>query len=170
MRRVRRHDRAAGGRVFTGVQAAGERGHGATSRSARRRPTAAACGRQPHHAGVGAAARQDPSTTAGSAFRTAAGATYWRLQFLEILPSASTSGANLVEFGGAGSSQSTLASVPQHLVMDRCYLHGDPGFGQRRGVALNSGDTQIVNSYFSDIKGVSQDTQAIAAGTAPVRS
>jgi len=107
------------------------------------------------------------STNAGAALRTAAGASYWRLQFLEISPSSSTSGANLVDFGSAGSSQSTLASVPQHLVIDRCYLHGDPGFGQRRGVALNSGDTQIVNSYFSDFKGVTQDTQAIAGWNGP---
>jgi len=32
--------------------------------------------------------------------------------------------------------------------------------GQRRGLALNSGDAQILNSYFADIKGVLQDTQA----------
>ncbi|HEY6213222.1 MAG TPA: hypothetical protein VIW45_13110, partial [Vicinamibacterales bacterium] len=98
----------------------------------------------------------------GPAFRTSSGASYWRLLFLELEPSVSTSSANLVEFGAAGSSQTTLSSVPQHLVIDRCYLHGDPSYGQRRGVALNSGDTQIVNSYFSDFKGVSQDTQTIA--------
>ena len=107
------------------------------------------------------------STSAGPAIRTAAGASYWRLLFLEISPAASTSSANLVEFGSAGSSQNTLASVPQHLIIDRCYLHGDPGFGQRRGVALNSGDTQIVNSYFSDFKGATQDTQAIAGWNGP---
>jgi hypothetical protein len=107
------------------------------------------------------------STSAGPAFRTAAGASYWRLLFLEVLPSTSTSSATLVEFGAAGSSQSTLASVPHHLIIDRCYLHGDPGFGQRRGVALNSGDTQIVSSHFSDFKGVNQDTQAIAGWNGP---
>jgi hypothetical protein len=69
------------------------------------------------------------STSAGPAFRTAAGASYWRFLFLEIFPSTSTSSSNLVEFGTF--SQTTLASVPHHLVMDRCYLHGDPGFGQR---------------------------------------
>ena len=103
----------------------------------------------------------------GPAFRTSSGASYWRLLFLELEPSVSTSSANLVEFGAAGSSQTTLSSVPQHLVIDRCYLHGDPSYGQRRGVALNSGDTQIVNSYFSDFKGVSQDTQTIAGWNGP---
>jgi VCBS repeat protein len=107
------------------------------------------------------------STNAGAAMRTAAGASNWRLLFLEIYPSTPASSADLVEFGGTGSSQSTMASVPQHLIMDRCYLHGDPVFGQRRGVALNSGDAQIVNSYFSDFKGVTQDTQAIAGWNGP---
>jgi hypothetical protein len=77
------------------------------------------------------------STQGGPAFRAARGASYWRLLFLEILPTTNLV-ANLVEFGGTGSLQSTLADVPHHLVIDRCYLHGDPGFGQRRGVAINS--------------------------------
>jgi len=101
------------------------------------------------------------------AMKTDPGATYWTLRFLEFLPSSSTSSANLVEFGGAGSSQSTLSAVPHHLVMDRCYLHGNASYGQRRGLALNSGDTQVLNSYFSDIKGVLQDTQAIMGWNGP---
>ena len=107
------------------------------------------------------------STTAGVAIRTEPGAAYWTLMFLEFLPSSATSSANLVEFGAAGSSQSTLSNVPHHLLMDRCYLHGDPGFGQRRGVALNSGEASIINSHFSDFKGVLQDTQAIMGWNGP---
>jgi hypothetical protein len=107
------------------------------------------------------------ATSAGPAIKTEPGAAYWTLQWLEFQPSSSTSSANLVEFGGAGASQSSLANVPHHLVMDRCYLHGDPGYGQRRGLALNSGDAQIVNSYFADFKGVSQDTQAILGWNGP---
>jgi len=107
------------------------------------------------------------ATNNGAALRIAPGATYWRLLFLEFLPAMSTASANLVEFGGAGSSQSTLSAVPKHLMLDRCYLHGDPSYGQRRGLALNSGDAQIVNSYFSDFKGVNQDTQAINGWNGP---
>jgi len=107
------------------------------------------------------------STTAGPAMRTATGASYWRLQFLEFLPSSATSSASLVEFGATGSSQSTLASVPHHLTIDRCYLHGDPGYGQRRGLALNSGDSTISGSYFADFKQANQDTQAIMGWNGP---
>jgi hypothetical protein len=106
------------------------------------------------------------STSAGPAFKTTAGSSYWRLMFLEFLPSTATSSATLLEFGGA-SSQTTMAAVPHHFVVDRCYLHGDAGFGQRRGITLNSADTSIVNSHFSDFKGVTQDTQAIAGWNGP---
>lgn len=102
----------------------------------------------------------------GAAFRTASGATYWRLLFLELLPSESGSSANLVELGGGGSNQTSLAAVPQHLVIDRCYIHG-ASWDQRRGIALNSGDTQILNSYISGIRGTNADTQALAGWNGP---
>jgi len=107
------------------------------------------------------------SSTAGPALRTEVGATYWRVQLLEFLPGSATSSANLVEFGGAGTNQSTLSAVPQHLEMNRCYLHGDPSYGQRRGLALNSGDTRVADSYFADFKGLNQDTQAILGWNGP---
>jgi hypothetical protein len=103
----------------------------------------------------------------GPAFKTAAGASYWRLQFLEMLPAESTSSANLLELGGAGSSQATLDRVPHHLVIDHCYIHGVPSWNQRRGIALNSAHTTIANSYVSEIKGVNEDTQAIAGWNGP---
>jgi hypothetical protein len=102
----------------------------------------------------------------GAAFQTAAGATFWRLQFLEILPSESTASANLIELGHADATQSTIASVPQHLIIDRCYIHG-ASWDQRRGIALNSGDTLISNSYISGIRGTNVDTQAIAGWNGP---
>jgi len=108
------------------------------------------------------------ATNFGPALRTAPGATNWRLLFLEFLPALSTASSNLVEFGGGGgSTQNTLSEVPKHLIMDRCYVHGDSGYGQRRGLALNSADSQIVNSYFADFKGVNQDTQAIDGWNGP---
>jgi hypothetical protein len=107
------------------------------------------------------------STQNGPAFKTASTASYWKLMFLEILPSVSTSSANLVELGNVGAEQASLAAVPHHLVIDRCYVHGNPAYAQRRGIALNSGDTQIVNSYISDIKGPTLDTQAIAGWNGP---
>ncbi|HEY7172479.1 MAG TPA: carbohydrate-binding protein [Vicinamibacterales bacterium] len=107
------------------------------------------------------------STNAGSAIRTGAGSNYWRLQFLEFAPSSPTSGETMIEFGMADSTQNTLASVPHHLIVDRSYVHGDPGFGARRGIALNSGDAQVIDSWISDIKQVETDTQAICGWNGP---
>ena len=107
------------------------------------------------------------STSSGPAFRAVAGSSYWRLQFLEISPSSSSNTSDLVQFGSGGSSQNTLAVVPHHLVIDRSYLHGDPSYGQRRGVSLNSGDAQVVNSYFADFKSTTYDTQAICGWNGP---
>src|SRR5215813_13950549 len=106
------------------------------------------------------------STNAGSAFRTLPGASYWRLQFLELLPSTSTSSSDLVQFGGGGGSQNALSIVPHHLVVDRSYLHGNASYGQRRGVALNSRDSQIINSYFADFKSTSE-AQTICGWNGP---
>ncbi len=107
------------------------------------------------------------STSSGAAFRTVAGSSYWRLQFLEILPSSSTASADLVQFGSGGTSQNSLTNVPHHLVLDRSYLHGDPSYGQRRGVSLNSAESQIINSYFADFKSTTYDTQAICGWNGP---
>jgi hypothetical protein len=107
------------------------------------------------------------STQNGPAFRTVGAATFWNLMFLEILPSVSTSAANLIELGAVGQEQSTLSVVPQNLVIDRCYIHGNPAYAQRRGIALNSGATHILNSYISDIKGANEDTQAIGGWNGP---
>jgi hypothetical protein len=57
--------------------------------------------------------------------------------------------------------------VPYALVLDRLYVHGDRRLGQKRGIALHSRDTAIVNSYVADCKGIGQDTQAISGYNGP---
>lgn len=157
----------AAGAVFTGNFVLPAKGGGAfiTIRSSASDSSLPAAGVRigPESAGLLPKVRSDHN---GAAFRTAPGASYWRLLFLEILPSESGSAANLVELGGGGSNQNTLSVVPQHLVVDRCYIHG-ASWDQRRGIALNSGDAQIVNSYISGIRGTNVDTQAIAGWNGP---
>lgn len=106
------------------------------------------------------------TTSGGTALITGIGASYWRLQFLEFLPGMKGA-ADLVGFGRSGASQDTLAEVPHHLIMDRCYLHGSPTNGQRRGLTLNSGDSQIINSHFADFKGIGEDSQALGGSNGP---
>src|SRR6188508_155223 len=52
------------------------------------------------------------STQYGPALKTVGAASYWRLIFLEILPSTSASAGNLVELGGLAFEQTSLAMVP----------------------------------------------------------
>src|SRR5262249_10888581 len=107
---------------------------------------------------------QSPNSAA--ALTTAAGAHHYRLQFLEFGPNAGGFG-DIIELGDGSSVQNTLASVPHDFVLDRVYVHGDPGAGQKRGIALNSASTSIVNSYIADIKASGQDAQAIAGWNGP---
>lgn len=100
------------------------------------------------------------------ALRTAPGAHHWRLLLLEI--SAGRDGVgDIVRVGDGSGAQRQLQDVPHHLVLDRCYVHGEPGTRQKRGIALNSGDTSILNCWIDDIKQSGQDSQAIAGWNGP---
>jgi hypothetical protein len=97
---------------------------------------------------------------------TRPGAHHWRLELLEFLPTADGFG-DIITLGDGSPAQNALALVPHALEIDRCFIHGDPANGQKRGIALNSGDTAITGSYVSDIKAVGQDAQAIAGWNGP---
>jgi hypothetical protein len=94
------------------------------------------------------------SANTSAALATTAGTHHWRFELLEFQANARGIG-DIIVLGGSASQ------MPRDFVFDRVYVHGDPVAGQKRGIALNSGATEIVNSYFEDFKGVGQDTQAI---------
>ncbi len=106
------------------------------------------------------------SLTGEPALRTAPGAHHWRLQLLEF-PATRAGVGDIIRLGDGGPEQNSVSRVPHDLVVDRCYIHGDPAIGQKRGIALNSASTSITNSYISDIKAVAQDSQAIAGWNGP---
>lgn len=101
-----------------------------------------------------------------AAVKTATSAHHWRLQLLEIVGNAA--GVNEVVRFGSGA-ETTTGAQPQHIVLDRVYIHGHPTMGSRRGVALNGGNIIVRNSHISDIKSVGVDTQALCGwnGTGP---
>ncbi len=106
------------------------------------------------------------SGNSGPALRTAPGARGWRLELLEFGPTAKGNG-DIIQLGDGSAAQSTLAQVPRDLVIDRCFIHGDPSVGQKRGIALNSAGTDIIGSHIEDIKGTGFDTQAIGGWNGP---
>ena len=97
---------------------------------------------------------------------TAPGSHHWRLMLLEIGPNGSASGDILV-LGDGTAAQSSGAGLPHDLIVDRCYVHGDPVRGQKRGIAMNAASIVVQGSYISDIKSSSQDAQAIAGWSGP---
>ncbi|HEY1771771.1 MAG TPA: hypothetical protein VGH91_01115 [Gammaproteobacteria bacterium] len=123
-----------------------------------------------------------------SVIRTAPGAGKYRLVGLEVRPgpprssdakkaldwvrggtnAASAHSAfleNLMVFGS--SANVTMDSLPHDIIIDRCYLHGDPVIGARRGIAMNARSGAVVDSYISDIKKAGEDAQAIAGWNGP---
>jgi len=103
-----------------------------------------------------------------SVITAAPGAHHYRFVGLEIAPSPGRALTALVQLGG---SETSIDQIPHHIIFDRCYLHGDPARGTRRGIALNSAYTAVIDSYLSDFKEVGADSQALAgwAGPGPFR-
>ncbi len=79
-------------------------------------------------------------------------------------PAADVSDQTLVQLG---AGETSIDKLPHHIIFDRCYLHGDPKHGTRRGIAMNSRYTAVVDSYLSDFKTVGEDSQAIAGWNGP---
>jgi hypothetical protein len=97
------------------------------------------------------------------ALKTSTAAHHWKLQFLEIVGNTSGAG-DIVQFGNG--SEPLLANQAHDLVLDRVYIHGDKTKGAKRGVALNSVNTMIRDSYISGIMST-QDSQAICGWNGP---
>ena len=98
--------------------------------------------------------------------RTDPGAHHYALKFLEVDGSANLGFETLIALGD------DTTSAPAHdLVVDRVYAHGDQYKGMKRGIALNSQRTDVLNSYICDIKAVNADAQAINGynGAGPFR-
>lgn len=104
----------------------------------------------------------------GSVLTALPGAHHYRLLGIEIRPKPGVFLYNLVSLG---SSETASSQLPHDIAIERCYLHGDPTRGTRRGIALNSRATSIVDSHLSDFKENGADSQAIAGwnGAGPFR-
>jgi hypothetical protein len=100
----------------------------------------------------------------GSVVSAAAGAHHYRFVGLEIRPTQGVFLYNLIQLGGG---EMALDQVPHDIVFDRCYVHGDPLRGTRRGIAMNSAATAVVDSYLSHFKEADTDAQAIAGWNGP---
>jgi cellulose synthase/poly-beta-1,6-N-acetylglucosamine synthase-like glycosyltransferase len=102
--------------------------------------------------------------SSGAVFQAEPGAHHYRLVGLEIAPVDGVALNTLVQLG---DDARTIEELPHHIIVDRCYIHGDAKEGSRRGIALNSRHTAVVDSYLSDFKERTVDAQAIAGWNGP---
>ena len=104
------------------------------------------------------------TSNSAPAITTAAGAHHYRFVGIEIASTASLT-YNVIVL--EGSPQTSTAQVPTDIVFDRCYIHGNPTGNIRRGIAMNSARTAVVDSYVSDCHEVGADSQAIGGWNGP---
>lgn len=102
------------------------------------------------------------------AFATVDLAAYWRLLGLTFLFNP-TGDNEIISFGnGDRFTQTSLAQIPHHLFVDRCYINATPTYNaQKRAIGLNSGLASVVNSYIAGVKHASFDNQTIAGFNGP---
>jgi hypothetical protein len=95
-----------------------------------------------------------------SALVTVANSHHFRFVGVEFAPVAGGALYNLVVIGNADTSPATL---PHHIVFDRCYVHGDPAVNNRRGIMMNGAYVAVVDSYISDFQEAGADSQGLIA-------
>ena len=100
------------------------------------------------------------SDQVGPAITTATQAHNFRFVGIEVK---AVTGKFVFDLVGIGNSSAftTQASLPRDIVFDRCYVHGEPTLGGRRGIALNGIRVAVVDSHISGFKESGADTQAV---------
>lgn len=72
-----------------------------------------------------------------------------------------------LEIGYGVSPVSTFGALPHHVIIDRCYFHGNTNDDTVRAILLQGDYVSIINSYFRDLHAVGADSQSVTmvAGT-----
>lgn len=96
----------------------------------------------------------------GGTINTVSNAHHYRFVGIEFKPMTGKFVYNIINIG---SGEITANSQPNNLIFDRCYIHGDPNAGSRRGILMNGAFISVIDSYISDCKEDGADSQALAA-------
>jgi hypothetical protein len=106
------------------------------------------------------------SSSSAPVIDAAPGAHHYRLSGLEIASDPAVGfHYGLIGLGDGGATD--VNTLPHDIVVDRCYIHGDPSQEVKRGITLNSRSTEIRDSYIADIHLKAQDSQAIGGFNGP---
>jgi hypothetical protein len=96
-----------------------------------------------------------------------AGASHYRIELVDIDGINQEGYYTLVEIGTNNDRQTTWASVPSRIVLDRVFVHGHPTKGQQRCIGLNGRDVEVLNSYVVGCSSFAVDAQAIGTFNGP---
>ena len=100
-----------------------------------------------------------------AALTTRAGAHHYKFVGVEFVTTSTGYVHNVIDLGA--SDYKSLSEFPSHLIFDRCYVHSTGMNRARRGFALNSAETSVLNSHVSGFAGAGDETQAIAGWNGP---
>jgi hypothetical protein len=108
-----------------------------------------------------------PRIVAANEHALSAQAQAHHFRFIGVEFSPSDSSRYVYNLINLGNSETDYSEFAHHLIFDRCYVHST-GLGKaRRGFALNSAETSIINSHVSGFAGDGDETQAIAGWNGP---
>lgn len=111
-------------------------------------------------------ARLRGTQNAAPVIRTDAGAHGYRLVGLDIAPDTGVARVTaLVELGSGVDT--TLATQPHDIVIDRSYIHGLDEGDFRRGVALNGTRLSVIESHLDNFHDANSDSQAVGGYNGP---
>jgi hypothetical protein len=102
------------------------------------------------------------------ALETADDAHHYRFVGIEFKPrDAQSFTYNLINLRSEGAH--SASQLPHHLIFEHCYIHTEGP--SRRGIALNSGETEIRDSYIAGFREQGADSQAVCGwnGSGPFR-
>ncbi|MEP6646005.1 MAG: T9SS type A sorting domain-containing protein [Saprospiraceae bacterium] len=104
----------------------------------------------------------------GGTINTASNAHHFRFVGIEFRPVANNFVYNIIYIG---NGETAADKLPNNIVFDRCYIHGDPSSGSRRGIGMNGSFISVIDSYISDCKEDGADSQALAcwSSTGPLK-
>jgi len=102
-------------------------------------------------------------------FVTQTNAHHYRFVGLEITAALNvTNSYGLMNLGNGSSEQNSMNQVPDHFVVDRCYIHGHTNATiMKYGVRLDCANAAIIDSYISDFHSIGYDAQAISGINGP---
>jgi hypothetical protein len=97
---------------------------------------------------------------------TSPGAHHYRFVGIEFAPANNDYIYNLIWLNAENPKD-----IPHHIEIDRCYIHSNLPGVTRRGIALNSADSIVKNSYIAGFAGEGEETQGICgwSGTKNVK-